>query len=171
VSFEHALGFVLSEEGGWSDDPVDAGGATLMGVTQGRYDAYRTARNLKRRSVSQATENEIRSIYGEEWESAKCSEWPSPVALVVLDTAVQRGPSRAIRDLQEAVGATADGLVGPKTRAAVNAAAPESLVHRLLIARSDHYVARVKAEPEQIRFLKGWMRRVVRLSVEAGRTL
>jgi hypothetical protein len=42
------------------------------------------------------------------------------------------------------------------------------LVERLLIARSDHYVARARNEASQMAFLKGWMRRIMRLSIEAG---
>jgi hypothetical protein len=35
-------------------------------------------------------------------------------------------------------------------------------------ARSDHYVARARNEASQLVFLKGWLRRIVRLSIEAG---
>jgi lysozyme family protein len=168
VSFEVALAFVLAEERGLSDHPADSGGLTLNGITQRRYAVYRRARELPAQSVSLATDHEIHSIYGEEWEAAKCSEWPAPVALVAFDTAVQRGPPRSIRDVQEAVRVTADGMVGPITRAAVAAMPVRQLVERLLIARSDHYVARARNEASQMAFLKGWMRRIVRLSIEAG---
>lgn len=169
LSFDSALEFVLREEGGLSDHPSDAGGRTNLGITQRRYDAYRESRHRPQRDVAEIERREAEDIYREEWHAARCDEWPAVVAFVVFDTAVQRGARRAIMDLQEAAGAAADGMVGPKTRAAVARLDPHRLAERLLILRSDHYVERCREQLDQLVFLRGWMRRVVRLAFHAGR--
>jgi lysozyme family protein len=165
MSLELSLAFVLEEEGGFADHPSDPGGATNQGITQATYDQWRDDRGLPRRHVREIETDEVRAIYRDlYWIPAHCSEWPSDVAIVVFDTAVQRGPRRAIMDLQRAVGVGQDGFVGPVTKAAVANQNETELVRRLLLLRSDHYAERVRDRPDQVVFLKGWMRRLLRLT-------
>ena len=47
ADFERALDFVLEVEGGYTNDPVDRGGATNKGILQRVYDRYRKAEGLR----------------------------------------------------------------------------------------------------------------------------
>jgi lysozyme family protein len=54
------------------------------------------------------------------------------VALVVFNAAVQSGPTRAVRWLQQALGVAQDGIIGPKTIAAAHMADLAQLVEEAL---------------------------------------
>lgn len=179
MSFEADYAWMLTQERGDWDDPI--GGPTRDGVTQDRYDRYRDDQRLPRQSVYEADETEIRSIYREEYLAARCDEWPPAVARLVFDTALQRGPTRAIMDLQTAIGVAADGIVGPVTRGAVVRESQyvgragdrpgQRLVEKLLILRTDHYAKRAIESGEARKTLKGWLRRIVSLSLSVFRLL
>jgi lysozyme family protein len=47
---------------------------------------------------------------------------PPPLALLVFDAAVNNGVSQAKHLLQQALGVTVDGVIGPQTEAALSAA-------------------------------------------------
>ena len=55
--FAVCLAFVLQAEGGFVDNPADPGGATMHGVTQAVYDAYRAKLGLDPRSVALIADN------------------------------------------------------------------------------------------------------------------
>ena len=66
---------------------------------------------------------EARAIYGRRYiTDPSIDQLPVEVQPFVVDTGVHFGPGAAARQLQEAVGATVDGVVGPKTRMAVESA-------------------------------------------------
>ena len=55
---------------------------------------------------------------------------------------------------------TADGIVGAKTLAAINAADPQQLFERVKAARLAYFDSIVRRRPSQIVFLNGWRNRV-----------
>src|SRR5438034_35542 len=80
--------------------------------------------------------------------------------------AVNQGPGRALRTLQEAVGAVPDGVYGPATQAALAASLPAQTVERIADLREAQY----RALPTFGRFGKGWLARLARtkaLALEA----
>jgi lysozyme family protein len=72
---------------------------------------------------------------------------------------VNSGPRQAIRWLQRAAGAKDDGIIGPKTLAAVRAADPEQLVRRMLAQR----LRFMTGLPNWPAFGRGWARRIADL--------
>lgn len=58
------------------------------------------------------------------------------------------------------LGVTADGIVGPKTLAAINSQDPKELFTKVYNARAAHFNAIVKNNPSQKKWLKGWMNRI-----------
>lgn len=103
--FEKALAFVLKWEGGYSDHPLDPGGATNYGITQATYDAWRKRKNLPTKPVKEITMSEVRLIYRERyWEAIGGNSLPPPLALAAFDFAVNSGVARAQRYLAEAKG-------------------------------------------------------------------
>ena len=91
----------------------------------------------------------------------------SNIDLVQFDTAVNMGPVRAVKILQQAVGVGADGNFGDKTKQACDACNPPDAVERYCSIREDLY-QRFAQAPGQDRFLPGWMNRLNALRGQAG---
>lgn len=160
--FDQGLAFTLPQEGGYVNDPRDAGGATNHGVTQGAYDVFRDRTGQPRRAVIFITDAEVRQLYLEDfWQPACCDSMPSPVAITHFDWSVNHGVSGAKQTLQLCLGVAVDGVVGPATLAAVAAlVAPRDFAVKYNAARRAWYLARVQAKPDQAAFLKDWLDRV-----------
>lgn len=161
--FDRALAHVLEMEGGYSDDPHDPGGPTNRGITLGVFAAWRKRtvtkasragllRDLK--AIDAAT---VREIYRRRyWDLSHADALPAPLALMHFDAAVNHGVGTAIRFLQEAVGVTADGEIGPETRRAV----AQGPLADTLAAYAAIRARRYRALPHFWRFGRGWLRRV-----------
>ncbi|MGG5890103.1 glycoside hydrolase family 108 protein [Falsiroseomonas sp. HC035] len=166
--FDGALRFVLRWEGGLSDDPADRGGRTMKGVTQQVYDSWRAANRLPATDVAGISDAELGAIYRSRyWEKASCDVLRAQLDLVQFDTAVNMGPGRAVKILQQTVGVDADGAFGPNTRTACDACDPPDAVARYCSIREGLY-HRFAEAPGQDRFLRGWLNRLNDLRVEAG---
>ena len=76
--------------------------------------------------------------------------------LMVFDLAVNSGPERARRMLQQALGVTADGVLGPRSRIALRSADPLQVVSRLFALRRRFYRS-LDSYPV---FGRGWERRL-----------
>ena len=90
------------------------------------------------------------------WDKIKGDELPDGVDYVVFDCAINSGPGRAIKFLQGCVGADMDGVLGPKTLAAVRAADAKALVEDYAKRR----LSFLQDLPTWGTFGKGWGRRV-----------
>jgi lysozyme family protein len=111
ATFDEAFVIVVGVEGGFVDNPADPGGATRWGISQRSYPAE-DIRNL--------TLERAKELYrADYWLKVGADKLPPPLALLVFDSAVNNGPGRASRFLQQAAGVAQDGLIGPATLAAV----------------------------------------------------
>ncbi|XAG86511.1 N-acetylmuramidase [bacterium 19MO03SA05] len=157
--FCHAVLFILTVEGGLRDDggyvndPVDLGGDTKYGISKRAFPSV----DIKNLTIDRA----VRIYYTHYWKAAYCNEWAGPIAVAQFDAAVQHGAVTAIRLLQEIVGVKADGLVGPKTRAAVHAQDTEYLTARYMLRRARYYARILRNNQPQARFIEGWHNRLV----------
>ena len=165
ATYQEALVFTLGREGGYyagteARDP----NPTNYGVIQSTYDAYRKDRRLATRPVKQITMAEVHAIYRGYWTGASCELLPHATAITVFDHSINAGPAAAVRVLQQAVGTTADGVVGPKTRAAIDAAVAlygdGGLAYRVNARRLRHYVDLAKNTRLRPNLLS-WAHRVV----------
>lgn len=162
--FAASLAHVLASEGGFVDNPHDPGGATDEGVTQHQYDLWRTAKGLPTRSVRFIDPNEVEAIYrGSYWNAVSGDTLPAGVDYCVFDWSVLAGPHRAIEHLQQAVGVTADGSIGPKTLGAVAAADPLHVINAVCAER----LAYLKTRPAWPYFQNGWSNRVNSVEITA----
>lgn len=156
-AFATALAHVLAHEGGYVDHPDDPGGATNFGITLATLQSWR-GRSVTRADVRALTKAEAGDIYrARYWDVCRCDELPEPVAFIVFDAAVNHGVSRAVRLLQEALGVTADGRIGPATLGAARAADTKSLVTEIAARRMVLYgnLAHFRT------FGLGWSRRLM----------
>ncbi len=73
-------------------------------------------------------------------------------------------PTVAVKLAQLVAGATPDGVVGPKTLAAINAMNPELFVAKYALARLARYEQIVRSDRSQQKFLLGWLSRTLKES-------
>lgn len=161
--FAQALPHVLRVEGGFVDDPDDRGGRTNFGITQNTFDVWNGSKGLRKRDVKDVTPDEVAAIYHERyWVAGKCDALPWPLSAAHFDACVNHGKPNAAKMLQEALGVTIDGKIGPKTLAAVEAADTDDLVDDLLWVRLEFY--RSIARGSQEKFLRGWVWRLLKVA-------
>lgn len=137
----------------------------MQGVTQRTYDAWRKGRGLAPRPVRGIERSEVEAIYrAEYWTLARCGDLPPFARLAHFDAAVNCGVTTAAKLLQRAVRVADDGVIGPKTLAAVAAAGP-GLLDAMLWERVRYYRSISIAKRSDGRdlkvFLPGWLGRVL----------
>jgi len=155
-NFESALGRVLVHEGGWADHPKDPGGATMKGVTLMTFRRY-FGEDMGRKELLNITKDQLGLIYREGyWDQCCCDHLPSGLDYAVFDAAVNSGPRRSAKWLQQAVGATPDGVIGEKTLSLVPQLKPESLI----VSATDFRTSFLTRLRTWAFFGKGWTRRI-----------
>ena len=177
--FDKALLFIFGNEGGYSNDPDDRGGATNLGITQSTLDRARRQMPDLPESVEDLTREPAAEIYRVlYWEESKADMMPYPLCTLHFDAAVNHGVGGAGKLLQQTINNYAvkaglsvrvdeDGAVGPKTLDALD----ECIAVKNNIAlictiycneREKFYRAIVASRPDQSRFLRGWLNRLDR---------
>ena len=155
MNFDEAFHHLLGHEGGYVNHPDDPGGETNWGVTKvvARQHGYEGLMKDMPVGVAKAI---YRKSY---WDAVRADELPPVVRYAVFDAAVNSGVGTAVRWLQQAVGATPDGILGPKTLAALQEVNPDGLLRRMLAKRLTAMTS-MSGWPS---FSKGWARRVATL--------
>lgn len=101
-------------EGGYT---VDNGGPTNYGMTQNTLDAYNRQNGYPQQSVKDITQDDAKHIAKQAFFDAPgISNLPDRTAAAAFDYSINSGPHQAIKDLQRAVGAKPDGIMGPQTQ-------------------------------------------------------
>ena len=158
--FEKALKRILKHEGGYVNDKFDSGGMTNLGVTKRVWEEF-VGHPVSEADMQALTPEIIAPMYKMKyWNSSYCEVLPKGLDYVVFDFAVNAGTGRSVKTLQQAIGCVADGVIGPKTMAAINDAEPKDLIAKFSDARADFYQGIVARKPDQARFIKGWLNRV-----------
>ncbi len=170
-NYDQIMQWLSAYEGGYVNHPKDPGGATMRGVTQRVYDAYR--RNIGRplRPVKQMTNPEHDAIYRQQyWNPVFGDRLPSGVDAAIFDFAVNSGTSRAVKYTQKIVGATADGVMGNMTLAAIKDYCEKKSAAELCGALCEARLAFMKRLSTWSTFGKGWQRRVMgdKMGVQHG---
>lgn len=108
-----------SNPANFSDDPHDPGGATMCGITQGEYNAYRNSLHEPEQDVQQITQSEGQAIYQANYWRPHCPQLPIGLDLSFFDSSVNMGMKQATEILQFALEIAVDGVWGPQTAGAV----------------------------------------------------
>lgn len=164
ASFDRALAFTFENEGGFVNDPIDRGGATRFGVTQATLARFRR-RPVTVDEVAKLTREDATLIYRSlYWDAIKGDQITNQkVATMLFDQAVSSGPGAVVPVVQTVVGASPDGVIGPKTIAAINQMDPVKLILEFVKSRQLYYGRIVENDAIQKRFLIGWLTRTHRL--------
>lgn len=169
AAYLQSLPFILRWEGGYVNHPADPGGATNKGVTQKVYDAWRARQGLAGRDVRQLADAEMQAIYeAGYWLPPRCDVLPDALDQVQFDTAVNMGVGRAVRFLQQAVGAGVDGNFGPGTLSCVNRCDRGTALASYCDIRESYYRTLVARNTTLAVFMKGWMNRLNALRKQIG---
>ncbi|MBM3602744.1 MAG: peptidoglycan-binding protein [Alphaproteobacteria bacterium] len=148
------IAFILKHEGGYVNDPHDAGGETNFGISKRQYPNL----DIKNLTKQQAAEIYQRDYYA----MVKGDSLPAWLALLLTDFGVNAGTGTAARLLQRILGQAVDGILGKNSLAAVQMALsnPNNQLRQDYVAgRRAHYQNLVAQKPSQQKFLKGWLNR------------
>lgn len=159
-SFETTFNRTIGHEGKFQANPKDRGNWTsgkegvgeLKGTKWGL--AAMTYPDLDIANITLEQAKEI--YYNDWWLKLKMERWPNVMKYQMFDAAFNHGTGRANQFIQFAVHVKDDGIIGPKTIAAVNMTDHNDIVMRFLAKRL-RYFTEVKAWKE---FSKGWTLRV-----------
>ncbi len=153
VEFDDIIEKVLEHEGGYVDDPTDAGGETKYGISKRAYPDE----DIKELTIERAKELYKRDY----WDRFRVSNLPNRLRHIYVDMCINMGGGRATKILQEACNSKnankidVDGGIGPATIKAASNVEP----FRLRAYRVMFYAELVMKKPEQERFWVGWFRR------------
>ena len=168
--FEAALAHVLAMEGGWTNDPHDPGGPTNLGITLSVFAAWKglTLTDANRQALMEELKRldaaAVRPIYRERyWIPSRAGDLPPALAVMHFDAAVNHGVSGAARMLQQALGVSVDGKIGPQTLTAAHGEPVAEVIDRYADIRR----ARYRSLSHFWRFGRGWLRRVDRTVLAA----
>lgn len=165
MTFDEIMRVILDLEGGDRivEDPSDPGGLTKWGI------ALNSHPELGRDGIMKMTRDRAVKIYkAEYWSPGKVSSFPARIRLALMDGYVNHGIAGNGKLIQRAAnslgrGLAVDGIVGPKTLAAVRMLDPDAFLLHYLEARQVLY----RGLPTYGRFGKGWERRVLRIALES----
>lgn len=159
--FSIAFDVLLSHEGGFVNNPLDKGGPTNMGLGVNDISTPNTIEHLKSLSKEEA-----RLVYFMKFWMPHMFDYiqDQNLATVVFDQAVLNGPERAIKRLQNIVQAKEDGKLGPSSSNLINTLNPKVLALKFIERTASDLVDFTSKNPEQIKFLGGWVSRLFDLT-------
>lgn len=175
MEFSKALKLVGLAEGHWTNDPDDSGGLTACGLARNKnpdlkiwtiIDKY-LERGLSLSEIEKICRADpefmafVEAVYkAKYWNTAHCPDLAPLLRYPVFSCSVNCGYKWAIRLLQKAAGVTADGIFGKTTKALCSVQVPEKLCERFYQYWTAYYKALVKHNPNQEKYLKGWLNRI-----------
>lgn len=178
MSFEDAYSATLKREGGYRLHTTagDRGGATYAGISRtmnGQWPGWA----FIDRGETPPTELVRQFYFAGYWQALRCDEMPPEVAASLYDFAVNTSapgggrpgkPSMAVKLAQLAAGAEPDGVVGPKTLAALSNPPPLSAQQQFVVvfalAKLQRYADICNQDASRVQartFLLGWINRIL----------
>ena len=160
---------ILKMEGGYQNKKSDVKGntnskgvmvGTNFGISAPVYEKI-IGRPPTAQDMKSITKEEAAKIYRQQYIEPVSKRYgiprDHPAYQQVVDMNVNHSPEGVKSMLQRAVGTKVDGIVGPKTRAAISAT--PDLNNRLVEERKKYYQMLMKNDPALEPNRKGWMNR------------
>ena len=162
MTVDDILEAVLDREGWpeYTEHPNDRGGPTKGGITLRTLESWRQ-RRCTRAELKRLGKDEALSILTRRYVETNGIHTLSDIDLQtqVIDNSVLSGPVLSVKDLQKVLSVSVDGIIGPKTLAAVEKVTPVIVGRQLAVERSLRLARHVAKHPDQVVFLVGWLRR------------
>lgn len=153
-NFEQAVKKVLENEGGYVNDPTDAGGETKFGISKRSYPGEDT-KNL---TIERAKE-----IYKADfWDKIQGDLiMDQLIAESVFDFAVNAGVSTAVKLAQRVVEVESDGIVGKKTLFELNHVDDLYFIKIFALEKIKYYAKICEKTPTNKKYFFGWVKRAI----------
>ena len=156
--------YILSVEGGYSNDKADKGGKTKYGIIEAEARKYGYKGDMK-----DLTKDIAEDIYKNKYYLSNNLDKikDKRVALSIADWTINSG-NWGTKKAQQAVNIlkgeilVVDGVLGEKSIEAINSIRPEMFLNQYHVLQRRFYQAIVDHNASQKVFLKGWLNRVVR---------
>lgn len=165
--FELAFPLIWREENGSvsqtnivaSDYQKDPGGYTRGGIALNEHP------EMTKEQLDAMIYEDFYSWYKENiWRKANCDLLPWPLALIVFDGEVNEG-SRGVAALQEALGVTADGIIGPHTITALVRYSDKTELAAFTLGNRDAYY---RTSKNFALYGRGWIKRLFIVALSTG---
>ena len=151
---------IVNREGGFSNVKGDKGGPTKYGITQATLSAWRH-KQVSVDDVKNLTLDEAFQIYKKQYVDdpgfLKISD--EALAEQLVDAGVNHYPTQAIKMLQEAIGVSADGVLGSQTLNKVASMDRVVVYIKFMAIRLRYYAHILQRDSTQYKFAAGWMNR------------
>lgn len=134
--FQLIINYILSYEGGFTNNPQDAGGETNYGITKKLYENVRPDGDFDSIDVEEAKDIYKTTFYKKEYYDIID---PS-LSLVFMDTVVNHGNGKGTRMIQKSLGVVADGIYGDKTSRAAQMCDPPIVILYLVKLRKKRMI-------------------------------
>lgn len=166
AKFDIAIPHTLVWEGGYVNHKDDPGGETNRGITDrldGKIDGMVDLDGDLDGDVDikGLTEAEAKQVYKRRfWDKMQGDKIESQlIANILFDGFVNCG-ANGIKIMQRILNQKDDGVIGPKTLAAINGADEILLYNRYKNERIHYYIDLAERKPALKVFLKGWLNRI-----------
>ena len=152
IDFFHRL---MKYEGGYVNDPDDPGGETKFGISKRSHPDEDIANLTEARAMEIYYLDYYMKLRIQEMKDARAA-WQ------IFDFGVNSGATRAARMVQKIVGSYPDGVIGKTTIAYINRYKGEFPLYIMYRSeRIKYYCGLTDRNPRNIKFLKGWLLRVL----------
>lgn len=156
---------ILKWEGGFANDPADAGGATMKGVTITTYKLYRASKGVLSTTIDDLKAisdedwtNVLKTMYWDKWQADKINN--QSIANILVDWVWASGVY-GIKIPQVILGVKQDGIVGAITLSAVNNYPDRKELFDKIVDERKLFIDRICASrPANQKFKKGWLNRL-----------
>ncbi len=161
-----AIEFVLRQEDSTLSGTVttargDKGGRTRFGISERWHPELNDIGfffTMSRAAAMAKAEEVMAEEYAAPLSLASISN--QGLATALLSLAVLEGVPQAVRALQQAVQVDIDGVMGPKTLAAVNAASSTDLMNQFGLIQRAYFDRIAISDPTQLKWVNGWKNRL-----------
>jgi len=164
-TFDACFERLIGHEGGYTDNPKDPGNSTGGRVGAGQLNGTKygiAANTYPDEDIKNITLERAKELYRRDyWSRIRADDMPVEIRYPLFDAAVNSGPVQATKWLQRAIGVAADGVIGPKTMAAVQAFDAGKLRSAMLAQR----LLFMTNLPAWQTFGRGWARRIADLMI------
>jgi lysozyme family protein len=178
--FKRALQEVLASEGGYVNDPDDAGGETYLGIARKSNPGWagwvivdRVKQSVDSRNYAamnhalQVQEQllELTAAFYKKsyWNAVRADEIvDGHVATVLFDFGVNAGPGTSIKVAKAVLGLPVNGTADDVFIQALNVVDPEKFVALFSLGKISRYLEICKNKPTNKKFFYGWVSRVMK---------